>query len=73
MRGTFWGATTVALLAFATCNADILASETDVDGRDRVLNDKELVLIYRAAQKAGYPFGQIIRQPTAEQQSPNRG
>src|SRR5262249_41827367 len=28
--------------------------------RDRVLNDKELVAIYRAAQKVGYPFGHII-------------
>src|SRR5262249_4590296 len=28
--------------------------------RDRVLNDNELVSIYRAAQKVGYPFGHII-------------
>lgn len=28
--------------------------------RDRVLSDRELVAIYRAAQKLGYPFGHII-------------
>jgi len=28
--------------------------------RDRVLTDKEIVAIYRAAQKVGYPFGHIV-------------
>jgi hypothetical protein len=28
--------------------------------RDRLLSDKELVAIYGAAQKVGYPFGHII-------------
>jgi len=28
--------------------------------RDRVLSDKELVAIYRAAQQMGYPFGHIV-------------
>jgi hypothetical protein len=28
--------------------------------RDRVLSDKELVAVYRAAQQLGYPFGHII-------------
>ena len=28
--------------------------------RERVLSDKELVAIYRAAQKLGYPFGHIV-------------
>ena len=28
--------------------------------RERVLNDRELVAIYRAAKKLGYPFGHII-------------
>lgn len=28
--------------------------------RDRVLNDKELVAIYRAAKQTGYPFGHIV-------------
>ena len=28
--------------------------------RDRVLSDRELVAVYRAAQKLGYPFGHIV-------------
>jgi integrase len=37
-----------------------LARPSEPKDRDRVLFDKELVAIYRAAQKVGYPFGHIV-------------
>ncbi len=39
---------------------DGLARPNQPADRDRVLSDKELISIYRTAQKIGYPFGQII-------------
>ena len=39
---------------------DSLDRPNEPADRDRVLTDKELVSIYRAAQKSGYPFGHII-------------
>jgi integrase len=39
---------------------DGLARPSEPKDRDRVLSDKELVKIYRAAQELGYPFGHII-------------
>jgi integrase len=37
-----------------------LAAPNGPADRDRVLSDRELVLIHRAAQKVGYPFGHIV-------------
>jgi integrase len=37
-----------------------LARPSEPQDRDRVLSDKELVAIYRTAQKVGYPFGHIV-------------
>ena len=37
-----------------------LARPNEPADSDRVLSDKELVSIYRAAQKVGYPFGHIV-------------
>jgi integrase len=39
---------------------DGLSRPSEPVDRDRVLSDKELVAIYRAAQKLGYPFGHIV-------------
>jgi integrase len=39
---------------------DGLARPSVPADRDRVLSDKELVAVYRAAQKLGYPFGHIV-------------
>ena len=39
---------------------DGLARPNEPVDRDRVLSDKELVAVYRAAQKLGYPFGHIV-------------
>jgi integrase len=37
-----------------------LARPSEPQDRDRVLADKELVAVYRAAQKVGYPFGHMV-------------
>jgi Arm DNA-binding domain len=39
---------------------DGLARPNEPVDRDRVLTDKELVAVYRAAQELGYPFGHIV-------------
>ena len=39
---------------------DGLARPNEPVDRDRVLTDKELVAVYRAAQTLGYPFGHIV-------------
>lgn len=40
---------------------DGMATPAPVEARDRVLSDRELALIWQAAEGLGYPFGPVVR------------